>query len=194
NGGRYEGLPLRSERQHHGQQRLWIRLRRPRPVDGRDPGRGPPNPPAAQIATHYLYDPEGRLLGEYDQAGRVEREYVYLDGLPLAQITGTAIAYLHTDHLGTPESLTDQDQAIVWQAHHDPFGRATVTTQAVEHNLRFPGQYFDAETGLHYNYFRDYDPSIGEIHPIRSHRPGRRYQPLRVCLKQSDSCLRSLWP
>jgi RHS repeat-associated protein len=36
-----------------------------------------------------------------------------------------------------------------------------VTTQAVEHNLRFPGQYFDAETGLHYNYFRDYDPSIG---------------------------------
>ncbi|MGH8489258.1 MAG: RHS repeat domain-containing protein, partial [Gammaproteobacteria bacterium] len=119
------------------------------------------NPPLAQIATHYLYDPEGRLLGEYDEAGQVEREYVYLDHLPLAQITGTAIAYIHTDHLGTPESLTDQDQALVWQAHHDPFGRATVATQAVEHHLRFPGQYFDAETGLHYNYFRDYDPSIG---------------------------------
>ncbi|MGH8565172.1 MAG: RHS repeat domain-containing protein [Gammaproteobacteria bacterium] len=119
------------------------------------------SPPSAQIATHYLYDPEGRLLGEYDAAGQVEREYVYLDGLPLAQITGTAIAYIHTDHLGTPESLTDQAQAIVWQAHHDPFGKTTVTTRAVEHNLRFPGQYFDAETGLHYNYFRDYDPGIG---------------------------------
>ncbi len=119
------------------------------------------NPPAAQIATHYLYDPEGRFLGEYDEEGRTEREYVYLDGLPLAQITGTAIAYIHTDHLGTPESLTDQAQAIVWQAHHDPFGQTTVTTRTVEHNLRFPGQYFDAETGLHYNYFRDYDPGTG---------------------------------
>ncbi|MGQ0595374.1 MAG: RHS repeat-associated core domain-containing protein, partial [Gammaproteobacteria bacterium] len=119
------------------------------------------NPPSEQIATHFLYDREGRLLGEYDEDGHTKREYVYLDHLPLAQITGTAIAYIHTDHLGTPESLTDQDQALVWQAHHDPFGRATVTTQAVEHHLRFPGQYFDAETGLHYNYFRDYDPSTG---------------------------------
>ncbi|MGH8565174.1 MAG: RHS domain-containing protein [Gammaproteobacteria bacterium] len=76
------------------------------------------NPSSAQIATHYLYDPEGRLLGEYDEEGQAKREYVYLDHLPLAQITGTAIAYIHTDHLGTPESLTDQAQAIVWQAHH----------------------------------------------------------------------------
>ena len=119
------------------------------------------SPSSAQTVAHYLYDPEGRLLAEYDEEGQVEREYVYLDHLPLAQISGNAIAYIHTDHLGTPESLTDQDQAIVWQAHHDPFGRATVTIQAVEHNLRFPGQYFDTETGLHYNYFRDYDPSIG---------------------------------
>jgi RHS repeat-associated protein len=45
----------------------------------------------------------------------------------------------------------------VWQAHHDPFGQANVTIQAVVNNLRLPGQYFDAETGLHYNYFRNYD-------------------------------------
>lgn len=50
---------------------------------------------------------------------------------------------------------------MVWQAHNDPFGRASVTTPTVVNNLRFPGQYFDAETGLHYNYFRDYDPSLG---------------------------------
>jgi RHS repeat-associated protein len=34
-------------------------------------------------------------------------------------------------------------------------------SRAVAYNLRFPGQYFDVETGKHYNYFRDYDPSLG---------------------------------
>jgi RHS repeat-associated protein len=119
------------------------------------------HPPSAQIATHYLYDPAGRLLGEYDEAGQAEREYVYLEGMPLALMAPNGIYYYHTDHLGTPQSLTDDDQTVVWQAHHDPFGRASVTTQTVVNNLRLPGQYFDAETGLHYNYFRDYDPSIG---------------------------------
>ncbi|MGH8591933.1 MAG: hypothetical protein ACREXX_22250 [Gammaproteobacteria bacterium] len=42
------------------------------------------------------------MLGEYDEEGHTEREYVYLDGLSLAQISGTAIAYIHTDPLGTP--------------------------------------------------------------------------------------------
>jgi RHS repeat-associated protein len=119
------------------------------------------HPPSAQIATHYLYDPAGRLLGEYDDAGQVEREYVYLEGMPLALMAPNGIYYYHTDHLGTPQSLTDSDQTVVWQAHHDLFGRASVTNQAVTNNLRFPGQYFDTETGLHYNYFRDYDPSVG---------------------------------
>jgi RHS repeat-associated protein len=50
---------------------------------------------------------------------------------------------------------------VAWQAHYDPFGRATVVTQTVVNNLRLPGQYYDQETGLHYNYFRDYDPTIG---------------------------------
>jgi RHS repeat-associated protein len=84
-----------------------------------------------------------------------------LGGAPLALMAPSGIYYYYADHLGTPQSLTGSDQAVVWQAHHDLFGRASVTTQAVVNNLRFPGQYFDAETGLHYNYFRDYDPSIG---------------------------------
>ncbi len=46
-------------------------------------------------------------------------------------------------------------------ASYKPFGEATVTTEKVVNNLRFPGQYFDQETGLHYNYFRTYDPSTG---------------------------------
>jgi len=63
--------------------------------------------------------------------------------------------------LGTPKVITDANQTIVWQATHTPFGKATITTAIIENNIGFPGQYFDAETSLHYNYFRDYDPEIG---------------------------------
>jgi RHS repeat-associated protein len=56
--------------------------------------------------------------------------------------------------------LTDATGAAVWDATYRPFGEATVTG-ALTFNLRFPGQYEDAETGLHYNYFRDYDPATG---------------------------------
>jgi len=68
------------------------------------------------------------------------------------------------DHLGTPQMLTDRTGAIEWEASYRPFGEATVTVDESftdAYNLRFPGQYFDAETGLHYNWFRDYDAALG---------------------------------
>lgn len=58
--------------------------------------------------------------------------------------------------------MTDASGTVVWAADYKPFGEATVTVSTITNNLRFPGQYFDAETGLHYNYFRDYDPAIGK--------------------------------
>jgi len=82
----------------------------------------------------------------------------------LVILAGTAHAetyYFHNDHLGTPQALTDKDQNVVWKANYTPFGEANITKEDVEMNLRLPGQYFDQETGLHYNYFRDYDPSTG---------------------------------
>ena len=72
-----------------------------------------------------------------------------------------ATYFYHTDHLGTPQALTDKNQQVVWQSEQEPFGEVTATTNVVEQNLRFPGQYYDVETGLHYNYFRDYDAGIG---------------------------------
>jgi len=72
-----------------------------------------------------------------------------------------ATFFYHTDHLGTPQALTDDNQEIVWQTANDPFGEATDVVSAVEQNLRFPGQYFDSETRLHYNYFREYDFTLG---------------------------------
>jgi RHS repeat-associated protein len=57
--------------------------------------------------------------------------------------------------------MTNGSGTIVWAADYKPFGEATITVSTITNSLRFPGQYFDAETGLNYNYFRDYNPAIG---------------------------------
>ncbi len=57
--------------------------------------------------------------------------------------------------------MTDAAGVVVWAADYKPFGEATITVSTITNNLRFPGQYFDAETGLNYNYIRDYAPMIG---------------------------------
>jgi RHS repeat-associated protein len=57
--------------------------------------------------------------------------------------------------------MTDASGTVVWDADYKPFGEVTITLSTITNNLRFPGQYFDAETGTHYNYYRDYNPSIG---------------------------------
>ena len=78
-----------------------------------------------------------------------------------------SIYYVHNDHLGTPMALTNEAGAKVWSAMYDPFGKATVNEDVDENgelvtlNIRFPGQYYDQETGLHYNYFRYYDSNTG---------------------------------
>lgn len=69
---------------------------------------------------------------------------------------------IHTDTLGTPQKMTDSSGAVVWAADYKPFGEATVTVSTIANNLRFPGQYFDVETGLNYNDFRDYNSVIGK--------------------------------
>lgn len=75
--------------------------------------------------------------------------------------------FLHADHLGTTRSITDQSGTVQWRWDAGPFGEIQPDSGPdgdsvpLEFNLRFPGQYFDAETGLYYNYFRYYDPSTG---------------------------------
>jgi RHS repeat-associated protein len=75
---------------------------------------------------------------------------------------------IHADHLNTPRLISDENQATVWRwEQQEPFGASAANEDAdnngvvLDFPLRFPGQYFDKETGLHYNYFRDYDPAIG---------------------------------
>lgn len=118
----------------------------------------------AGITTIYIFDKDGKLIAEADGAGVVQRDYVYFGGRPVALATtggAPAVFYYHVDHLGTPQVLTNQLGTVVWAGDYEAFGEVNLTTNVVESNLRFPGQYYDLETDLHYNYFRDYDPSLG---------------------------------
>jgi RHS repeat-associated protein len=63
--------------------------------------------------------------------------------------------------LGTPQGLVRKNGAKVWEGEYWAFGGVKSETGDWENLLRFPGQYFDEETGNYYNYYRDYDPSSG---------------------------------
>jgi RHS repeat-associated protein len=115
----------------------------------------------------FVYNEQGHLIGEYDTLGNLIQETVYLGDTPIAMRQGANLYYLHPDHLNTPRVITDQTNKVIWRWDSDPFG-ATAANEDPDgdgvtftYNLRFPGQYYDRETGLHYNYFRDYDPRIG---------------------------------
>lgn len=114
---------------------------------------------------YYHYSAEG-LVAEIDAAGAITKTYGYKPGDswthdPLFMEEGGQYFYYHNDHLGTPQKMTATNGAVVWSAYYDSFGDAEVDVATVENNLRFPGQYYDAESGLHWNRFRYYDPVIG---------------------------------
>ncbi|WP_020156997.1 RHS repeat-associated core domain-containing protein [Methylobacter marinus] len=138
--------------------------------------------------SQYRYDPLGRRIAKvtpegetrfaYDgarllQETRAERCRTYLfepGGFrPLAcidQAGGAAsqVYYYHLDHLGTPRELTDTTGKIVWSARYRAYGSLALADVAdIDNPLRFQGQYFDAETGLHYNLHRYYDPQAGRF-------------------------------
>jgi RHS repeat-associated protein len=69
--------------------------------------------------------------------------------------------YYHNDHLGTPQRISNEGAGVVWAADYEAFGNLKITASNIPNNLRFPGQHYDDESNLNYNYFRDYDPQIG---------------------------------
>jgi RHS repeat-associated protein len=110
----------------------------------------------------FHYDLLGHIIAETNQSGQMIAEYIYLGDQLLAMIKPGELAYyFHNDHLGTPQVLTDGNGSIAWRAVYTPFGEAVISVATVENPFRFPGQYYDQETGLHYNYFRYYDPITG---------------------------------
>jgi RHS repeat-associated protein len=77
------------------------------------------------------------------------------------------IAFYQCDHLGTPRELTDHEGRVAWSAQYKAWGEAREAISEAGRRagfanpIRFQGQYFDAETGLHYNRYRYYDPASG---------------------------------
>lgn len=117
-------------------------------------------------AAYFVYDEAGHLIGEYDGTGAVIQETVWLDDLPVGVLKPGAQYYVNPDHLGAPLTITDAAGKIVWRWDRDPYGNGKPNENpsglgAFTYNLRFPGQYYDKETELHYNYFRDYNPKTG---------------------------------
>jgi RHS repeat-associated protein len=135
---------------------------------------------------HYLYDRDGHLIAEVEAAtGATFREYIWMPGndnasdtmaeamgltlgdsttapdLPLTILENGAVTHIHTDHLGRPIRMTNAAKATVWQASYKPWGEVQSITGTVTQNLRFPGQYFQIETNLAYNWHRHYDPVTG---------------------------------
>jgi len=111
--------------------------------------------------TLFHYDTGITLLGETDESGNPVRDYIWLNGSPVATVDPAGnVSYIHTDHLFTPRLATDADRNAVWLWAGEAFGDAE-PIGSLTFNLRFPGQYFDAESGQHYNVMRDYDPALG---------------------------------
>jgi len=169
-----------------------------------------PTPIKSQIISlnntiNYVYDEESHLLGEYTTQGRPIKEYIWIKDTPVAvavfdpRSTTTPPAftlyYIHVDHLNTPRQITDQTQRIVWRWDNlDVFGNNAPDEDPdrdgikFTFNLRFPGMYFDEESGLFYNMNRYYDPKIGRYiqpDPIGLNAGNNRYNyvnsdPLRL--------------
>ena len=115
------------------------------------------------VVTWYLYD-EFTLLSELDRFGNLVSRYTFapnsFDTLSLR--TEGLTYYYQTDHTESPRKMTTTDGEIAWSAKYTSFGEVSVEpSSTITNNLRFTGQYFDSETGLHYNYHRYYDPEIG---------------------------------
>lgn len=118
---------------------------------------------ATPTTSYYVFDESGHVIGEYDANGNAVQEHVYLGDRPVAVVQGGSsgtVDYVSTDQLNYPRVVTDQNQTVLWTWNSDPFGNGT-PIGSLAYNLRFPGQYYDAETGHNYNYHRDYDPSVG---------------------------------
>ncbi len=128
----------------------------------------------SQRGTLFVYDEGGHLLGEYQRDGQLIQEIVWLDDQPVAVLKpdpnnrlSSQIYFIYADHLNTPRAIVDGSGQLVWRWESDPFGTGPADEdpdqngEDFEFNLRFPGQYYDKESSLHYNMARYYDPETG---------------------------------
>ncbi|SED99637.1 RHS repeat-associated core domain-containing protein [Rhizobiales bacterium GAS191] len=94
------------------------------------------------------------------------KQGIGIKAMPLAVVsgvdTGSPVTYfVHSDHLDRPIKMTDASANSVWDAIYKPFGEAFAITGTASLDARLPGQWFQLETGLAYNWHRHYDATTG---------------------------------
>ena len=114
-----------------------------------------------------------RLVQEYNYKGTYTYIYTDQDSYePLAHVfynnkdEKLYLSYYHTDQIGSPREQTDQFGNLLWTGEYDAWGKLTAENKIcpnAHQPFRLQNQYFDQETGLHYNLFRDYDPNCGRF-------------------------------
>jgi RHS repeat-associated protein len=114
----------------------------------------------------YAYDTKDHIIAELNTSGQTLREYIWLNDMPVAvvdNVNTTPVAYyVHVDHLMRPARMTDQATNWVWDVIFTPFGTtAYINQNPTVMDIRFPGQWFQLETGLAYNWHRHYDATNG---------------------------------
>ncbi|WP_379555473.1 RHS repeat-associated core domain-containing protein, partial [Pseudomonas sp. MD332_8] len=165
---RGKGQQLFTEYRYDSQHRL-IEITRPNGQTARyryDPFGRRISKTVDGITTEFFW--QGDTLIAEHQAGR-HRSYLYEPDSfrPLALLEGfgpkeTQPYHYQLDHLGTPQELTTPEGDIVWSAHYRAYGEiARLDVGKIDNPLRFQGQYFDEESGLHYNRHRYYNPDTG---------------------------------
>jgi len=120
----------------------------------------------AEQSYRYIYSDNGKLLAETgNNSSSVAITYIWLHGNIVGFVKGGVLYYVLNDHLGRPEIIYKRDSAsstsLVWRAKNLAFTRSVVTNSIGDFNIGFPGQYYDEESGLWYNWHRYYDASIG---------------------------------
>ncbi|MEJ6401880.1 RHS repeat-associated core domain-containing protein [Yoonia sp. 2307UL14-13] len=114
---------------------------------------------------HSIHDAAGQRIAEYlyndtTATSTLIREYIWANNMVVGVVENGALYYVRTDHIGRPVFATDDMGAKVWTASYLPFGGVEASS-GPNPDLRFPGQWFQSENGLHQNWMRDYDPPTG---------------------------------
>ena len=111
----------------------------------------------------YIRDGAGQITAEYDGQGHLLAEYVYAMGHRIARISASGMRfYYHTDNVGTPLAITDQNGNLSWRGEYLPFGTEFSSTDPGD-DFKFTGKELEDHTGLYYFEARYYDPVIGRF-------------------------------
>jgi RHS repeat-associated protein len=112
---------------------------------------------ATGTVREYIWLPEGEITPTFRARAQVDRPLAVVNAVN----TTPATWYVHVDHLARPIRMTSSTKVNVWDAIWQPWGGQHAITGTAVLDARFPGQWFQLETGLHYNWNRSYDPTIG---------------------------------